>query len=710
MANSTVDQIASGTGYLYESLVTGEITASRLNNIDGIRDMIASGAVNGPLAASRGAIATITIIDCNSVGSWSAINVNGINQIGGLIAVTTNNPTYEATVLAAGISAFTPGSGPDLTAYSIGAVVYLVEPSKTAGQLNGVTPVVAVTDVSIQTSVTDFSGGAGTAGSYDNQFGRLYWLNATPAAVPNDITNALDITKYITVRGMQSGMPGYTYTISNDTLTFVDRYSVLSTISILNEAAIARDDLDFINPEGFVLNDIILLQQSESAQSQNVISAPVSSNPQANLYLTGDIPFDSSNGAILMLKYTYDATLGGIFKEVGRSTAATTIAINHGNTIYVDEIYGDDTLAAREEFYPNIYQTADAALAVVQAGDNVVFRKGSYAITSHQLLGVANTHIDLTSGATITGTDFLDTIAANTSVEGGNLILSGDFGAAPGANVLIDVDNFEIDDMIFTGNNFKLNCRSEFKGHGTVVMRTSNQSYITFVRSIFDSGNYCFNLVGDGASGFAAVRGDIYVTEGTYDAIVKCTNSATPIIDNPRYEGKIIISPGVILDYVIRAQELDGGGVLTPYRFIIRGEIHCPVAPTFAIVSGFGGGEVEFIGKIFATNQGAKKTVLSSCDYSTLNKPSKVWLTDCDVYTDTTGYPMYIEDGAAVNRSRIIGKNLKVLDLYAIKAIACDTAGGFYQCLGIFTNAPGPGTNCSNELGTTDIQYDALMM
>lgn len=330
--SGAINDLGNGTGFIYESLQNNTVTASTPNTPLGVRNMLDKAAANAPIAANRSAWATITITSVNSTGAFSVVSVSGVNQIGANVTVLTNNTTTEAARLAAAINLFTPASGLNFTAIAVANVITIFEPQSGAGATNGVLPVVSVTDVSIVTTVVVFQGGAPPAGVYDLNFGRKYWLNSAVDAISNSLSGAEEITKYLTLRGMNAGMPTQDLTVATDRLT-PDRYSALTHIKADTEGAAASDYCVFINPTGFVEGDLLLIAGENSARTVNVVSQPnasaVSSTPDPNIYLHNNSQFSTSGsiGATLLLKYTYDDSRGAIFVEVMR-TGGSASCIN----------------------------------------------------------------------------------------------------------------------------------------------------------------------------------------------------------------------------------------------------------------------------------------------------------------------------------------------------------------------------------------------
>lgn len=721
-----LDTLGNGRGYLYLSALDGTTYKGvYLNNIEGLRLLRHNLAGDAPIAASRSAIAKCLITGCASIGQISDFVVNGVDQIAGPLNVATATNSILATQIALAISSFNPGVGPNYYAVSSGDYVLVYEPQKSAGTSNGFLPSMAVTSGTITFVITPFENGAAPSGSVDGQYGQRVFLGpdddnaVTPPDFAGELANCVEVSQYLVPRGTESGFPVTTEIISSDRMNFATSQRLSEEVLVYAQAEAGLTDVcAFINPAWFIEGDKIMIRSRLDTElimfADARTAGTYSPEPFPNIYLNSSTPtwVTAGNGETLTLQYHYDDVLGPIFLEVARSNPRTIINIFRQNTIFIDGKFGDDALGQREMFYPNVFKTADAAYAAGQAGDTYVFSNDIFAITQ-RILQRANTTVDLTSGATLTGNDWLATIAAGSKIIGGNVIHTGVFAPAPGDYSMFDVDNLEIGIILFNSpSHFTINVKNLLTCHGYINIITAQNTYLKWTRAVLDASlglSFGIGMNSSALNSVPQVEGDIYVTAGHYDAFIRCENAAN-LVYNPRYKGNIYVSPGVVYDHGIRSYTSQTSGAASPYRFIVDGEFHCPVEPTISFINALGGGEIEVKGKLFLANQGAKPAVISDTDASTRNLPSKVWLTDCDIYSDTTGDLLKIADaGFTVLRSRIIGKNVSLIAPAASSCINGDVAGCKYQCKGMFANAV-IGANAANELGTTDIQVDALML
>lgn len=372
-----IQDIGDNLGYLYKTLPDGvTILTTEKNTQDGARSMRINGLVNAPLAASRSAVGTITVSSAAGAGAITAINIAAVNQIGANINVVSSTASVVAAQIAAAINAFTPGSGDNYSAQSDGAVVYVFSSPSNGSAANGLTITVSVTDPSIVTVTTAFTNGSSDNGVYDSVMGYRYWIDAdygsegTPGsgtATPTVLTYAQEITEYITNRGFQAGVGTLSLTIATDALSTVDRFCSITQIVTTNQGGAATDSLEYINPTKFIEGDIIFIRSTSASQVLTVkdaANATVTTSP--NIYLTDENNFILQRNKVLMLRYTFDNSLGGIFVEMSRSVTGGIIPVTIAG---ISVLVGANSLSAGSTYY------------ITDLGDNGVFTQ---AISSNQ--------------------------------------------------------------------------------------------------------------------------------------------------------------------------------------------------------------------------------------------------------------------------------------------------------------------------------------
>ena len=429
-----ISDLGNGYGFLYETAIDGAtILSVDKNTVDGARNFKRMALANAPVSANRSAVATITVTGCASTGNITQILINGVNQLGAALAVSTSVNATLAAAIAAAINAFTPGSGSKQTAYSIGDVVYVLTPPEYGEALNGQAITVSVSDISITTTTTDFVNGASVEGVYDSSLGRRYYINAdygaagivgSATALPTSLTYSFEITEWLTQRGSQTGTPVLNLTISGDILSGTNRYNSKMVYIVETQGGSAADVLAQLNPEDFLEGDEVLIRGYDPTHVVTVESAPVTTSaaPTPNIYLLNDDPFicDDETKA-LSLVYHYDNARGAHFLEIGRSDtpggpidpgSGNGFSLLIGKTLFVSKV-GDDALAARQDLKYH-YLTINAAMTAALSGDTVVVYPGDY--TEAATIGKNGVCLYLMQGATVGCASGVNTITLTSPI------------------------------------------------------------------------------------------------------------------------------------------------------------------------------------------------------------------------------------------------------------------------------------------------------
>lgn len=354
-------------GWLYKTLPDGAtIITTEKNTTDGVRAMQQQGTANAPVVASRPAVGTITVSSVASTGNITAITIAAVNQIGANIVVASSTNSVVATQISDAINAFTPGSGDNYTAQVIGDVVYVYSSAANGSAANGLTITVSVTDVTIVTTTTDFTNGSSQIGVYDTTFGYRFYINADyngTAAVPTSLTNAVEITEYMTVRGLQSGIMTVSSTVATDRITGLTRSCAITQIIVDTQGGAATDVLAFIQTEGFVEGDTIRLRALNSGRITTLEDATVTTSPigTKNIYLTDAQSYALDGLVSITLQYRNDPTLGVCWVETSRSIA---------NSVVVTTVAGINTLIGANAIKPG------ASYLITDIGDDGVYVTG----------------------------------------------------------------------------------------------------------------------------------------------------------------------------------------------------------------------------------------------------------------------------------------------------------------------------------------------
>lgn len=297
------------------------ILDQRANNSANVRQMRKQGTSNAPLAAQRSPYGTITVLTSTGSGSITAVTVNGVNQLGSAVPVSSASVNVVAAALATALNSSTPVSGPKSFWSSVGGVVYMQMPTSVGTAFNGMA--ITVTKTGITTSTTAINYGTSASGTYDSTYGYRFWINTSGTST--SLVGATEITEYLTVRGIESGFLVSSPTINSDTLTSLGRSSAITVMQVNNEAAASTDLLAFIDTTGFIEGDQLVLSAAVSGKTTTVEDATnsTSSIPFKNIYLTGAVPFDLNGHVSMTLRFKFDSVLGPIWIEQGRATTGT---------------------------------------------------------------------------------------------------------------------------------------------------------------------------------------------------------------------------------------------------------------------------------------------------------------------------------------------------------------------------------------------------
>jgi hypothetical protein len=324
MANSQF--LGNGIGMLYVVASDGAtLISSNPNTPKGVRDMRTLGASCAPIAAVRSAVATVTFT-ATPAGNVTAVTINAVNQIGANVAMIAGNPTLSAIAVANAINVFTPSSGPNYTAQSVGAVVYIFSPPADGFTSNGLVVTVSVSTVAITFTKTDFSGGSNETGVYDSVVGLRFWFDERGNATRTSFASGEEVTKYMVLRGLQTGIVTKSLSVNNDKLTGIDRSCAITNIFVDTQSSAATDELSFIETVDFVEGDVIKLSQFVAGRvvvvTDNTVSVGV-----GNLFLTDGVSFNCQDNKSIELQLRYDPTLGPIWVENGRSISGGAVQL-----------------------------------------------------------------------------------------------------------------------------------------------------------------------------------------------------------------------------------------------------------------------------------------------------------------------------------------------------------------------------------------------
>ena len=256
--------LANGTGLLYvvDPNNTNQIVFSIPNDDQGARSVMGLGQQSANIGANIAAYGVIRITAVTGTGNVTAVTVNGVNQTtkGGSIPFTVATSTSAlATLIAAGINNDVPSSGLNYTSYAIGDLVYVVAPASAGPVPNGYTLTITIS-ANATATVTDIANGtAAYTNSWNSNFGYRFFIDANSSAVEGVISGtATEISDFVITKGLNSGLPISSYTISSGSIA-ITRPSSIQYILVDTEGGAGTDDLDYINPYNNASGDIIMV-------------------------------------------------------------------------------------------------------------------------------------------------------------------------------------------------------------------------------------------------------------------------------------------------------------------------------------------------------------------------------------------------------------------------------------------------------------------
>lgn len=295
---SALTDIGNGVGNIIVTKPDGiTIVTSFPNNHRGQRQAISHALKSGTLIGNRAAHGTITIDDLTGMAAESvtAININAVDQLGGVsVTVGAHTLTSFAAALAAGINSFTAVS-PDYTATAVGNVVNVTAPASSGSTVNGESIGVAKSNPGILTTQTNIDNGSEADTVYDKVIGYRYLLNSD-SNDPEAIGGAVDISKNIIMRGMQTTLDTQTIVVaSSATALSFERTMVIMNILLSSGAP---ETIDTIDTSDFSIGDQILLSNASGGLA-------VTFNETGNIVLANNSDFISGDPElVLALKLT----------------------------------------------------------------------------------------------------------------------------------------------------------------------------------------------------------------------------------------------------------------------------------------------------------------------------------------------------------------------------------------------------------------------
>lgn len=328
MANNVLKDFRNEAGYIYITDPNQNIVSVVANDAVGASQIMKDATVSLALSSEITATSTIIISGSTLGGIVNNITVNSVSIIGAAIPGVGTISAYTASIRDA-INGYT--SSPDYFATSqdvnpTTSILYIHAAPGTGSSPNGYAVVPSYSGAFTMTSTSMF-GGTSSVGAYDPAYGHRYYLNANydingvsgaGSADPTNLTNAIEITKYLIHRGLQSFNDVQELTISSGQLV-VNRSSVISVLDVNTEGIVVTDTLGDILPNGFNEGDLIILK---GAVAGNVVTVEDNSISGGNIYLAKAQSFSTGEKSRqLILQFVLDGS--GKFYEVGRTPGTT---------------------------------------------------------------------------------------------------------------------------------------------------------------------------------------------------------------------------------------------------------------------------------------------------------------------------------------------------------------------------------------------------
>lgn len=337
-----ITDAGNGTGFLYVTLPNGtSIVRNIPNNGAGFRSIKDLGVEAAAVALDLTAEGSITVTGITGSGDVTAVLIDGVSQINANIAYTgATTPAVLATAIANGINIFTP-TGNDYIAEANGAVLTVQAPETAGSAVNGLTITVSNTG-NLTTTTINIDGGSDANSIEDEAHGYRFFIDAdygTGSATEGDLTDAVEISGNIIMRGMQTSIPESQVTIASGVIT-IPRNSVITTVLVETQGAVAADDLDQINTLGFAEGDILILR---GQTAPNIVTFTEAGNIQLN----ADETFDTGDSAVNIMLQKQNLE----WIEIGRGinpnanqfyitdTRANIIVARNANTLTPGAVY-----------------------------------------------------------------------------------------------------------------------------------------------------------------------------------------------------------------------------------------------------------------------------------------------------------------------------------------------------------------------------------
>jgi hypothetical protein len=196
----------------------------------------------------------------------------------------------------------------------------------------------------------NIGGGSSSTSAYDEVSGYRFFINAdySGTAAPGSLTNAVEITNYIVLRGLNASFPNQSATINSGVLT-LSRESSVNVVDVETQGGAGTDSLDTIVPSSDMADgDLFIIRGTDASHivtitsSGNIVSSGDWSSADKDtqiilMYLSGSFYETSRSGGNYIPAYTAFRTEGFPFLDPTKyGVTSVTAADNTTKTVTVN--------------------------------------------------------------------------------------------------------------------------------------------------------------------------------------------------------------------------------------------------------------------------------------------------------------------------------------------------------------------------------------
>jgi len=260
--------------------------------------------LNTPENGSGYPMFIITITNA-AADNCTSVLVNGVGQTAGAVAMTVGNATASAASIAAAITSFVPGAGPNYRAVNIGATIIGMSDTIGTGS-NGDVVLPAFSGASTAT-YSDVGGGRDSGTSLVR-----FFIDASAGASETVMSGAaVEITEWLSYRGLQSGRLMVAASVVASAVSF-ERSANEMTVVLSNNATLTN-----VVSIGAINLDRITLQGDGASTQTLTASATIGLIDSVSYVLTS---------AATKITLEWDTT-GSKWNEVSRASVADATQI-----------------------------------------------------------------------------------------------------------------------------------------------------------------------------------------------------------------------------------------------------------------------------------------------------------------------------------------------------------------------------------------------